>query len=545
MSLLTTEADLRTQRAEAIKRAADINLPPLKYWNYSGCAAHPEPKVDCEYRACGGELFSHQRVGVMWLYMRKSGLLADLPGVGKTNQTLGLAALLKERGELTNRMLIVCQTPAVLQWLTEAQRWVPKLRVDAVYTGLTRQKRIQKYVQDWDLMIIGYHMLLKDWKMLEKFEVGCLIVDDVDPLLNHDTQTHQTIVNLSLNAERTIVMNATAIQTKLEQVHAALLPAGGFEVFGSLSSFENRYVRKERSREMTSSGRVVVREQITGYKNGEELRSKLGPMYLRRKYEDLTDIKMPTLMPPEHVWLDLHPEQAKRYKELQAGVLRLKTEEGDKVKHAQALAKVTYGQQICAGLPALKTESGRYEQDGPQASVKLDWLVHRIAKTDAEGSGVWQDRKIVCFIKNIGLVAAAEQRLNNLGVGVAKIWGKDANAKHRQAEIQRFWKDPNCRVLLGTSAIERSLNLQNANILVNVDTILNPARMAQLAGRVRRAGSTHNHIWVFNLFCRDTQEERYLDVLQRRQAMADYTWGEQSELYESLSPLELLSLITP
>jgi hypothetical protein len=69
--------------------------------------------------------------------------------------------------------------------------------------------------------------------------------------------------------------------------------------------------------------------------------------------------------------------------------------------------------------------------------------------------------------------------------------------------------------------------------------------MAQLAGRIRRAGSSHAHIWVFNLFCRDTQEERYLEVLQRRQAMADYTWGEQSELYDSLSPLELLSLITP
>jgi SNF2 family DNA or RNA helicase len=536
--LLQSDFDLRSQRAEAVKRAADITLPRLKYWNDSPCAMHEEPKVDCEYRACGGELFSHQRIGVMWLYIRKSGLLADLPGVGKTNQVLGLAALLKQRGELSKRMLIVCQTPAVLQWYAEAQRWVPKLRTDAVYTGLTRKQRIAKYVQDWDLMVIGYHMLLQDWKMLEKFEVGCLVIDDVDPLLNHDTKTHQTLVSLSQNADRCIVMNATSIQTKLEQVHAALLPAGGFDVFGSLTQFQNRYNRTERIREMTKSGRVYTKETLTGYKNGEELRRKLGPMYLRRKYEDLTDIRMPTLMPPEHVWLELHPEQKKRYAELQQGVLRLKTEEGEKVKHAVALAKVTYGQQICAGLPALKSESGHYELDGPQASVKLDWLMQQM-------QGPWADRKVVAFIKNIGLVAAAEQRLNNVGIGSAKIWGQDANAQRRAAEIQRFWKDPNCRILLGTSAIERSLNLQNANILVNVDTILNPARMAQLAGRIRRAGSSHAHIWVFNLFCRDTQEERYLEVLQRRQAMADYTWGEQSELYDSLSPLELLSLITP
>lgn len=531
-ALLQSDHDLRTERAEAVKRASDITLPPLKFWNYDPCAAHDTPRVDCEYRACGGELFAHQRVGVMWLYLRKSGLLADLPGVGKTNQALALAALLKERGELTNRMLIVCQTPAVLQWLAEAQRWVPKLRADAAHTGLTRGKRIAKYVQDWDLMVIGYHMLLKDWRMLERFEVGCLVIDDVDPLLNHDTKTHQTLVSLASNAERCIVMNATSIQTKLEQVHAALLPAGGYDVFGSLSQFERRYVRKEFSREMTRSGRVYTREIIVGYKNGADLREKLGPLYLRRKYEDLTDIRMPTLMPPEHVWLEMHPEQKKRYAELQKGVLRLKTEEGEKVKHAVALAKVTHGQQICAGLPALG------EKDGPQASVKLDWLLHQI-------QGPWADRKVVCFIKNLGLVDAAEKRLHKVGVGTAKIWGRDANAKRRQAEIAKFWRDPKCRVLLGTSAIERSLNLQNANILVNVDTILNPARMAQLAGRVRRAGSRHQHIWVFNLFCRDSQEERYLDVLQRRQAMADYTWGEQSELYDALSPLELLSLITP
>ena len=219
--LLANDHDLRTERAEAVKHAADVNLPRLKFWNYDPCAAHETPRVDCEYRACGGELFTHQRVGVVWLYLRKSGLLADLPGVGKTSQALGLAALLKERGELTRRMLIVCQTPAVLQWLTEAQRWVPKLRADAVYPGLTRKKRIDKYVQDWDLMIVGYHMLLQDWRMLERFEIGCLVVDDVDPLLNHDTRTHQMIVALSRNAERCVVMNATAIQTRLEQAHAA------------------------------------------------------------------------------------------------------------------------------------------------------------------------------------------------------------------------------------------------------------------------------------------------------------------------------------
>ncbi len=532
MTFLPTPVDVRIERAEAVKRADDVALPPLKYWNYDPCVHHKTAKVDCEFQACGGELFSHQRVGVMWLYLRRKGLLADLPGVGKTSQALGLAALLKERGELTNRMLIICQTPAVLQWLREANRWVPRLRTDAIYSGLNKTQRIQKYVQDFDLMIIGYHMLLQDWELLEKLEFGTIICDDVDPLLNHETQTHKRIVSLSGGTQRFITMNATSIQTRLQQLHAALVPAGGHDVFGTLTQFENRYVRKELVREVSPSGRVTTKAVDVGYKNGEDLRKKLGPMFLRRRYEDLTDVRMPELMPPKYVWLDLHPEQKKKYAELQKGVLQLKRESGTEIKKVQALAKVTYGQQICAGLPALG------EPDGEQASVKLDWLVHQVTE-------VWEDRKVVAFIKNLGMVRAAEARLNARGVGTAKIWGPDSSAKVRAAEIQRFWDDPNCRVMLGTSSIERSLNLQNANILVNVDTILNPARMAQLAGRVRRAGSKHQHIWVFSLFCRDTQEERYLPVLQKRQAVADFTWEEQSQLYEALSPMELLSLITP
>jgi SNF2 family DNA or RNA helicase len=535
VSVFQTEFEKRSEVAQRIKRAPDVALPRLKHWNYTPCAAHahlPEPKVDCEFQACGGELFSHQRVGVMWLYVRKKGLLADLPGVGKTNQALGLLALLKERGELTQRAIIICQTPAVLQWVHEANRWIPTVNVQAVYSGMNKSQRINTYVQNWDVLVIGFHMLQRDWQMLEKLDCKVFVMDDVDPLLNHDTVTHQRIVRLTRDAEYSFTMNATSIQTRLEQIHAALLPAGGFEIFGSQEAFENKFFRTERFREVTKSGRVYTKTAVTGYKNGELLRAKLGPVFLRRAYEDLTDVRIPKLMPPKNVFLELHPPQRERYKELQQGVLLIKREEGSQIKHVTALAKLTYGQQICAGLPALG------EEDNALASVKLDWLVNAV-------TGPWEGRKVVAFIKNIGMVKAAEARLNKAGVGTAKIWGPDANAAVREKEKARFWSDPNCRVLLGTSAIERSLNFQNANILVNVDMLYNPARMAQLAGRIRRAGSQHEHVFVFNLLASDTQEDRILDVLQKRQAVADYVWGEESELFEKLSPLELMSLITP
>jgi SNF2 family DNA or RNA helicase len=540
-SLLQTDRDIRIERAAKIRAAKDIKFPPLRYWNYDACHHHDTPQVDCEYRACGGDFFNHQRVGIAWLYMMKRGLLADSTGVGKTNQILGLAALMKEKGELHDRMLIVCQTTAVLQWFEESQRWVPNINVEAAYPGLTRSQRVDKYASNWDVMIVGYHMLLKDWQMLERLDIGTLVIDDVDPLLNHDTQTHHRLDALARNTKRSVVINATTIQTRLQQIHAALVPLGGRDIFGPLDSFEKRFVRKELVASIGKQGKVTKTYHDVGYKNGAVLKEKLSPMVLRRTYDDLEtggDLRIPAIMPPRHIWLELHPAQRTRYTELQTGVMRMLREDGEQIKHVGAMVKVGYGQQICAGLAALGEEDIPSTATKLGNSVKLDWLMKAI-------TGEWADRKVVCFIKNRGTLDALGARLDKAGIGNARIWGVDANAINRKAETDRFWRDPKCRVFMGTASIERSLNLQVANIVVNVDTHLNPARMTQILGRARRAGSTHSHVYVFNLFTRDTQEERYLHVLGRRQAVSDYVFDDQSDLYEKLSPVELLNLIKP
>lgn len=529
-AILDTAEDRRRAVSLRLKSASDIQLPQLKYWNYGSCSRHDTAQIDCEYRACGGELFAHQRVGAMWLYAVRRGILADVPGAGKSGQIFGLLALLKEKGELVDRAIIICQTPAVLQWVAEASRWVPKLRVEAAPGGLTKGQRIERYSTNWDVLVVGYHVLIKDIRLFERLEPGVVITDDVDPLLDHSNQTHRAIVSLAARSERSVVINATNIQTRLQQIHAAAVPVGGHDIFGTLTSFETKYVRKEKVTIYTKKGRKLIQKKTVGYKNISDLREKLSPIFLRRNYDQLVDIRMPAIMPAENVWLELHPTQRAKYTQLQSEVITLIRESGTEIRPATARTKFMYGQEICAGLPALG------EADGPDASVKLDWVLKQLQDN-------WSDRKIVVFIKNLGLVQAFQERLKAQNIGFATIWGLERDAQHRKEEQDRFWNDPHCRVFMGTSAIERSLNLQVANIVVNVDTHLNPSRMAQILGRARRAGSKHSHVFVFNLLCRETQEESYLDILSRREALAAAVYGERQEIYEELSALELLRLI--
>lgn len=275
--------------------------------------------------------------------------------------------------------------------------------------------------------------------------------------------------------------------------------------------------------------------KFVGYKNLNDFQSKFNPMVIRHGYEDLNDINMPDVMPASQIWLDMYPEQRKRYVLLQAGVLELLgKDETPQQRAISAFAAYNYGTQICTGLPALS------EPDGEGASAKLDWLEHALSE------GVFADQKVVVFIKNIGSVQALHERLSRRGVGYETIWGREPRKEAREASQRRFWEDPARRVMIGTSAMERGLNLQVANILVFVDSIPNPARMHQLLGRIRRAGSVHSHVFPFYLLMSDTQEERYLRVLGTRQALVDAVWNEDSsELFDRLSPDELLRLITP
>jgi len=98
-------------------------------------------------------------------------------------------------------------------------------------------------------------------------------------------------------------------------------------------------------------------------------------------------------------------------------------------------------------------------------------------------------------------------------------------------------------VLVGTTAIERALNLQKSAYLINVNQLWNPQRMEQLLGRIRRFGSEHARVVVVNLLCSDTVEQKMQKILSERAAVADYVFNETNELFEALTDEQLIALI--
>ncbi len=527
----------RLAAADKIRNLTDFDLPELTYFNSRPCEQHTTLEEGLRQfpspcRRCGIKFRKHQRVGIAWLYMRGSGLIADQVGLGKTGQAAGLIALIKQNGELDGkRIVVVCRPAAIPQWVKELQRLLPGV-VTIDNTG-PRATRIDKYVSTWDILVTGYQMLLRDHEQLDNFALGALVIDDVDALRNRKNQSAAIIKRMARRSPRVIELNATPLQKRLRELHSMLEPVGGYAVFGSETRFRRTYERTELVSVYNKSlGHDVVTKKTVGYKNIDDFVRKLTPLVLRRTAAHVADdIDRPEVEPPHDVYLDLYPAQTKKYDELRAGVLKVIKAEGTEVKRLAAVARFLYGAMVCSGLATIG------ELDGPGTSSKLDWIEDKLVDGDLS------DEKVVVFAQFTRCVESLSARLTRRGVGHALIWGRDTRKTARQAAQEQFWDDPNCRVLIGTAAMEASLNLQVARHLINVDQLLNPARMQQLVGRICRDGSAHKVVYVHNLFTRGTQEEGYLDVLRREQAVADTVWGETNQLYEALSPLQLLQLI--
>jgi SNF2 family DNA or RNA helicase len=523
-------------------------------------------------------------VAAAWLYFCYKGLLADVMGSGKTATVLAVLAMCKMHGELGlhNRAVIVCKPVAVGQWAEQARRLLPGISVLEA-TG-TPQQRTAGYLGGWEVAIVSDRTFAParssrqasrsrdgDYALLQQFPVGTLVFDDLDALRNPATRAAYAINKLAEDCSRVIAVHGTPLQKKPTELWSFLRPLGGMDVLGPLGVFKQRFVTQKskwlyvpamvcpedhltpppyrtcrweigekgsgvfcgKPCRPDQTGRKALRQLVSdGGINPdrlEEFRIRIAPFVMRRTAADLDDVELPGVV-YDPVWVDLLPEQRRRYDDLKRDVLRLLRSSGEEeITHMKAQQRFIRGWQICSGTASLDGARG-------DVSVKLDWVVDKL-------TGDLDGEKVVCFVYFRENVRALQARLAREGIKSVVFWSEETDPRVREQRRREFWHDPECRVLIGTTTIEQSLDLQVARHLIAVDTILNPARMQQLFGRVRRQGSVFPTVYVHHLLARGTQEDGYLPLLRREQGIADAVWGENDEIFTALTPRQVLTLV--
>src|SRR6202011_1249708 len=88
----------------------------------------------------------------------------------------------------------------------------------------------------------------------------------------------------------------------------------------------------------------------------------------------------------------------------------------------------------------------------------------------------------------------------------------DGDTRDRQARVERFQNDTDCRLfLISLKAGGLGLNLTAAEYVFLLDPWWNPAVEAQAVDRAHRIGQTRQ-VFAYRLIARDTVEEKVLQL---------------------------------
>jgi SNF2 family DNA or RNA helicase len=160
-------------------------------------------------------------------------------------------------------------------------------------------------------------------------------------------------------------------------------------------------------------------------------------------------------------------------------------------------------------------------------------VVPRVIEAVDEG------HKTLVFSQFTSLLAILRSRLDEAGAVYEYL---DGRTRDRQAKVERFQRDPDCRLfLISLKAGGLGLNLTAAEYVFLLDTWWNPAVEAQAIDRAHRIGQAR-HVFAYRLIARDTVEERVLELQQRKRTLADAILTADNSLIRHLrrQDLELL-----
>lgn len=120
--------------------------------------------------------------------------------------------------------------------------------------------------------------------------------------------------------------------------------------------------------------------------------------------------------------------------------------------------------------------------------------------------------KVVIFSQWERMTRLVAQELERSGVEYTYLHGS-IPAAERQQRVDTFQTDPAVRVFLSTDAGATGLNLQAANVIINLDLPWNPTVLEQRIGRIHRMGQQRG-VEVINLISAGTIEEDMLSKLR-------------------------------
>ena len=468
-----------------------------------------------------GELRHYQERGVSWLYeiceLALGGCLADDMGLGKTIQVIALhlhrvaAHRHKTESTLAPPTLVVCPASLLGNWAREVARFAPDTPVRR-YHGSGRSL---EDLAAGELVVTTYGVARRDRADLARAAFSLVVADEAQHAKNPMSDTARAL--RELGGEVRIALTGTPVENRLTELWSILdwtTPG----LLGPLERFRRTValpIEQRRDPEVT-----------------ERLSRSVRPFLLRRKKTD------PRIAPdlPERIVTDhavsLTAEQATLYEaEVREALAAIREKKGIQ-RQGLVFRMLTVLKQIC-------NHPAQYlHQPGPIVgrSGKLAALEELLDVIIAEGESV------LVFSQYVEMCSLLEARLSDLGVDTLFLHG-GVGVRARDRLVAGFQAGQAPVFLLSLKAGGVGLNLTRASHVVHYDRWWNPAVEDQATDRTHRIGQEKT-VQVHRLVAEGTLEDRIVELLEKKRALAEAVVGEGEASISKLSDEELADLVT-
>lgn len=449
-------------------------------------------------------LYPYQVEGMLHLAFTERALLADEMGLGKTVQAIAACALLHRlRG--IQKVLVIATASLKAEWEEQIAKFTS---LSSLIIQGPRAERLKQYQRPAFFYLANYEQILMDGPEMQRLIApDVIILDEAQRIKNWHTKTASAVKQLI--SHYAFVLTGTPLENRIDDIYS-IVQFLDPQIFGSLFRFNRQFYQ------LDGKGKP------SGYKNLDELHRRLRTVMLRRRKSDVEGELPERTVNNYFVSMDI--EQQNRYDEYKDRVARLLSTAQrrplTKEEHEKLQKWLSCMRMLCDTPYILDSEC--------RISPKLRELESILEELLQDNT-----TKIIIFSEWERMLQLIHELTEKMKIEA--VWHTGSVPQHkRRAAINRFKEKPECRLFLSTDSGSVGLNLQCANVVINIDLPWNPAKLEQRIARAWRKHQTRT-VQVINLVSEESIEHRMLDLLAQKQALAQ-TVLEENNLTEMKLP---------
>ncbi|MBU8899964.1 DEAD/DEAH box helicase [Corallococcus sp. M34] len=457
-------------------------------------------------------LRDYQLEGFRWLIRLASwgagGVLADDMGLGKTVQAL---AVLLERSRL-GPALVIAPTSVAFNWVDEAQRFAPSLRMKLFSEQVDRGGTLER-LGPRDVLVLSYGLLTRDIERLAAVRFSTIVYDEAQGLKN--AVTHRFRAARALQGDFKFALSGTPLENHLGELwslYAVVFPG----LLGSWEAFRTRFALPiEKNVDPTAAPALArVLQPFLLRRTKAQVEAQLPPR---------TEVRVPVVLSSAE-WQLYEDARLAALSDLESRPETMRDQE----RRIEILAALTR-LRLLASHPRLYDASSKLE------SSKLERLMELIDELRAAG------QRALVFSQFTSHLALVREHLDAQDIAYEYLDGQTP-AGARAERVRAFQEGDAPLFLISLKAGGFGLNLTAATSVIHLDPWWNPAVEDQASDRAHRIGQDRP-VTIYRLVARGTIEEKMLSLHEHKRALVAGVLDGKDQAGR-LSVKELLGLLS-